>query len=368
MKMELNAGRNYEQHSLAGELTEGIELAKRLKAHMSTEVHAKETKGMLAERIYSCFQNALVILNMSGLMEQSHQHVVPSSTMPESPLSVIGSPKSEDINPASYTQQDDRDLSKKRKMMPTWTEQVKAISENTTEGPPEDGYSWRKYGQKDILGATYPRSYYRCTYRKLQGCYATKQVQRNDEDPMLFDITYKGTHTCTLAPRSKSAPTSPQKKAYNKQNHAPITVYHHQPDMLLNFQTGLRVDIQNLENQETGFLFPTQGFGSENLGFTPSSTLKDSYPYNNITQSFIQSPATSESTYFSTSPCNMSSFGGVHYGQHSESEIPDIISATTSGANSPMIDIDFTLNQWECYPNFVSDNQAFPTNFSEPKE
>lgn len=185
---------------------------------------------------------------------------------------------------------------------------------------------------------------------------------------MLFDITYKGTHTCTLAPRSKSAPTSPQKKAYNKQSHAPITVYHHQPDMLLNFQTGLRVDIQNLENQETGFLFPTQGFGSENLGFTPSSTLKDSYPYNNITQSFIQSPATSESTYFSTSPCNMSSFGGVHYGQHSESEIPDIISATTSGANSPMVDIDFTLNQWECYPNFVSDNQAFPTNFSEPKE
>lgn len=25
------------------------------------------------------------------------------------------------------------------------------------EGPLDDGYSWRKYGQKDILGAVHPR-------------------------------------------------------------------------------------------------------------------------------------------------------------------------------------------------------------------
>ena len=25
------------------------------------------------------------------------------------------------------------------------------------EGPLDDGFSWRKYGQKDILGAKYPR-------------------------------------------------------------------------------------------------------------------------------------------------------------------------------------------------------------------
>lgn len=30
-------------------------------------------------------------------------------------------------------------------------------SENGLEGPHDDGYSWRKYGQKDILGAKYPR-------------------------------------------------------------------------------------------------------------------------------------------------------------------------------------------------------------------
>lgn len=181
---------------------------------------------------------------------------------------------------------------------------------------------------------------------------------------MLFDITYRGSHTCTLAPRSKSAPTSPQKQDRNKQNNFAITQYQQQPDMLLNFQTGLRVDTQNLENQETGFFFPTQEFGHENHAFTPS-TLNHSHPSNSFPQSFIQSPATSESTYFSTSPCKTSTFGGFNYGQHFESDITDIISATTSGTNSPIIGIDYPLEQWE---GFLCDNQAFPTSFSQAKE
>lgn len=43
-------------------------------------------------------------------------------------------------------------------MMPKWTEQVRVKIENGIQGPLEDGYSWRKYGQKDILSAKYPRS------------------------------------------------------------------------------------------------------------------------------------------------------------------------------------------------------------------
>lgn len=46
-----------------------------------------------------------------------------------------------------------------RKTLPTWTEQVKVSSDNGLEGPSDDGYSWRKYGQKHILGAKYPRYY-----------------------------------------------------------------------------------------------------------------------------------------------------------------------------------------------------------------
>jgi hypothetical protein len=41
--------------------------------------------------------------------------------------------------------------------VPKWTEQVKVYSGTEAEGSVEDGYSWRKYGQKDILGAKFPR-------------------------------------------------------------------------------------------------------------------------------------------------------------------------------------------------------------------
>ena len=41
--------------------------------------------------------------------------------------------------------------------MPRRTEQVKTCSKTGVEGSLDDGYSWRKYGQKDILGAKFPR-------------------------------------------------------------------------------------------------------------------------------------------------------------------------------------------------------------------
>ncbi|KAF8736815.1 hypothetical protein HU200_014298 [Digitaria exilis] len=77
--------------------------------------------------------------------------------------------------------------------------------------PADDGHSWRKYGQKEILGAKHPRSYYRCTHRHSQGCMATKQVQRTDEDSTLFDVIYIGAHTCVQnAPAAATAGPPPE--------------------------------------------------------------------------------------------------------------------------------------------------------------
>ncbi|GLT84738.1 hypothetical protein SLE2022_029540 [Rubroshorea leprosula] len=59
-----------------------------------------------------------------------------------------------------------------------------------------DGYSWRKYAQKNILGSKYPREYYRCTHRLSQGCPASRLVQRSNDDPSIFEVTYRGRHTC----------------------------------------------------------------------------------------------------------------------------------------------------------------------------
>lgn len=60
----------------------------------------------------------------------------------------------------------------------------------------EDGYAWRKYGQKAIQNANYPRCYYRCTHKPDQGCLALKQVQVIAEGPQKYQITYFGYHTC----------------------------------------------------------------------------------------------------------------------------------------------------------------------------
>lgn len=60
----------------------------------------------------------------------------------------------------------------------------------------EDGFSWRKYGQKGILNSKYPRCYFRCTYKNEQGCQALKQVQQLEDDNQMFNITYFGQHTC----------------------------------------------------------------------------------------------------------------------------------------------------------------------------
>ncbi|KAJ4971718.1 hypothetical protein NE237_004817 [Protea cynaroides] len=76
----------------------------------------------------------------------------------------------------------------RRKMSETWTK--------ITLKPVEDSHSWRKYGQKEILNAKYPRSYFRCTRRHDQGCQATKQVQKTEDETPMYQTTYIGHHTC----------------------------------------------------------------------------------------------------------------------------------------------------------------------------
>lgn len=54
----------------------------------------------------------------------------------------------------------------------------------------EDGYNWRKYGQKQVKGSEYPRSYYKCTH---PNCQVKKKVERS-HDGQITEIIYKGTH------------------------------------------------------------------------------------------------------------------------------------------------------------------------------
>lgn len=107
----------------------------------------------------------------------------------------------------------------------------------------EDGQAWRKYGQKIILNAKFPRlvyttqshlnlpiffplffnrqnlsekiekyivtmigilqhsrSYFRCTHKYDRDCKATKQVQMLEDGSGMYQTTYSGIHTCNRNP------------------------------------------------------------------------------------------------------------------------------------------------------------------------
>ncbi|GMY04842.1 probable WRKY transcription factor 3 isoform X3 [Fagus crenata] len=60
----------------------------------------------------------------------------------------------------------------------------------------DDGYRWRKYGQKVVKGNPYPISYYKCT---TSGCNVRKHVERNSSDPKAVITTYEGKHNHDVA-------------------------------------------------------------------------------------------------------------------------------------------------------------------------
>ncbi|KAJ3684226.1 hypothetical protein LUZ61_013390 [Rhynchospora tenuis] len=130
---------------------------------------------------------------------------------------------------------------------------------NNTSMPYDDGYQWRKYGDKKISGSDFPRSYFRCTYKE-QGCQAKKLVQQttNKLDMPLFQVTYTNKHTCNFhntTPLSSSPQPSPfgsiQQSSINHMPH--LQEYQPSGYQLLN-QVSCSGDANNLSNFASTFI------------------------------------------------------------------------------------------------------------------
>ncbi|KAI3950381.1 hypothetical protein MKW92_038874 [Papaver armeniacum] len=319
--MEKNTSMSYldQKPLILNELTQAKELLKQLESQL--DAATSTTGNLLLPKILSSFENSLSMLSAinSGGGTQSQ-----TTGSTESPRSVNGSRKrhfSSDLltgNP-----------SKKKKTIQRWTEQVRVCEQTGLEGQLDDGYGWRKYGQKDILGATYPRGYYRCTHRNAQGCLAMKQVQRSDEDPSMFTVTYRGRHTCIQAVHLLPG------QSKNRHDH------HDQKRMksqgtLINFQKGCHDKTKDF-NTTAQVVLNSSSFPSPSASIPIPSIEKESNINNNNNSNFssmtpdnhfMSSPFTSSpSASVSNSSFSPNSFGEGQSIQNSEFDLSEFTSA-----------------------------------------
>ncbi|XP_020237415.1 WRKY DNA-binding transcription factor 70 [Cajanus cajan] len=180
-----NNNLGYSRRKAIEELVRGHDHAKQLRSVIngscSDDRSATPFAEKLVKEVLMSFTNSLLFLNNTTTSEPHDA----------SDVQVWDSPKSEDSqesNCKTSTVKERRGCYKRRRTEQTW--------EKESEAPIDDGYQWRKYGQKEILNAKFPRNYFRCTHKFDQGCQATKQVQKVQEDPILFKTTYYGIHTC----------------------------------------------------------------------------------------------------------------------------------------------------------------------------
>ncbi|KZV32836.1 putative WRKY transcription factor 53 [Dorcoceras hygrometricum] len=217
------------RENLENVLKQGGELAKQLQLHLEPQSSSQETLFYLLNEILNTYDRALALLKHGGTGGGAPPGfggamVAVMSDSPGSPLT--GSPHS------SHSDQEDE----ARRI---------SLEKRVPSSQLDDGHSWRKYGQKDILRSNYPRGYYRCTNGK--GCLARKQVQRLDEDPTAYEVTYKGLHTCHNNP---PIPVIHPQNELNKPLSHGNQINQSQQEPFLNIQTSLKIIGSSSDTQD----------------------------------------------------------------------------------------------------------------------
>ncbi|OMO79363.1 DNA-binding WRKY [Corchorus capsularis] len=140
--------------------------------------------------------------NLNKLSETVPAHTIPAKTYESTQVAAeMPSDSEEACDGESREERDDDEPNAKRRN--TTGESAVVLSHKTVTEPKiivqtrsevdllDDGYRWRKYGQKVVKGNPHPRSYYKCT---SAGCNVRKHVERASTDPKAVITTYEGKH------------------------------------------------------------------------------------------------------------------------------------------------------------------------------
>ncbi|GLT79750.1 hypothetical protein SLA2020_512270 [Shorea laevis] len=304
----MEQGMDWEQRSLFNEITRGRDLAKQLQKHLHTS-SSTEMRLLLVEKIICSYKKALSMLMNSTSFSKTK---LSSIGMLESPPSAANS---------TEAASNKKDISnKKRKTISSWTEHVKVCS-GSMEGPPEDEHCWRKYGQKNIVGAKFPRGHYRCTHRM------TRQL--------IFGVRYVGTHACKQSSHLVTVVATVEAASKEKPKQS--------EEVGLGNGTGTKVKTEELDSKDEIFRLFSLPYASveseEGRNNIFSESMVEYNKMGRFSPSFI-SPATSESNYFSMSPSRRGSFG---IGQTLKYDLTQTVSEPASVTNSPIEDLDFSV-------------------------
>jgi hypothetical protein len=176
---------DYQKKVVTDKLIRGREFTNQLQAMLITQSAAiKMEQPTLSHddlifNIIGSFDDALALLN------SDHHPLVTD------PACLKLEESGETRKSSSTSLKDRRGCYKRRKTSHTTTKLAVTLT--------DDGFAWRKYGQKSIHNTKHPRNYYRCTHKFDQDCQATKQVQRTEDEPPMYRTIYHGRHTCKEA-------------------------------------------------------------------------------------------------------------------------------------------------------------------------